>query len=552
MANNEPANSGNTDLLEMEVGLAVRDDEFSEAEQKLESFQQKLKDMSGSSTFELKLPSLDTFIKTVEKLIAAIDALNKFGLDYSIEHMGGLRYGLSTRQYSNIMALDRNAVAQAFDFTSGDVLAGISNLEQMASIATQTEGKLTSDTKFIAIEKLARELGRTDMMDANLVRLFADPNANQYKNFMQIAGLVRQGLQNAENNPEMAALAENVANEFFSQGFINLLDVNARMNLEKGTDVDFASYMLESVGYSDQNRDLQVKVLTNLIQQANNWAQIGDYFGGIATDVASATTQLTKGVSSFATNILGTEFTNAMPIDYETASYFEDIGGQKGLGVRTVRSSLGLSRDAYNLLKARQLAEMGYSEDGMYLRTDPTVNRERQFKQAQSQAIERWYKDADRANDIFGEAEIFNAYMRANMNTERARDMNLSYRMSAYAKLRQAGKSEDEINTLLSGKVGGEYFDVLRATGTISSDEYVRALQVMLDQFDVGGFLPEKYRRTAQDIQVTTKLEFTSEKVEIPVEIQLTDENGNIFSKVVNAVVHTKEVKDRSLENANY
>ena len=152
-----PATKGNSDLLEMELGLAVNEDDFKKAEQAMDKLKDKFKDVSDSKEFKFKAPDLDKVIKKVEGLIALLSKLNSIGINISMGQLGGLQHALTPMQNMALSMLEGTYFDVKWGLNKESILPAIEGI-QTASAEIYSEGRLPDIKKYQDIVAMSRKL----------------------------------------------------------------------------------------------------------------------------------------------------------------------------------------------------------------------------------------------------------------------------------------------------------------------------------------------------------------------------------------------------------
>ena len=217
-----PAVRGDSDLLEMELGLAIKEDEFKKAEQEMDKLKDKFNDMSSKQSIDIKAPSLDKTIKSIERLIALISKLNSIGIDISMNQLGGLQHGLTPMQNVQLALLEGTYFDTKFGLNKESILPAIEGI-QKASAEIYSEGVTPDNKKFMDVVAMANKLKARGVKGAEkyasasqLEKLFIDKNMNPLEILGDFYSLALQGLQVAENDPEMANLVKSFMSNFLT------------------------------------------------------------------------------------------------------------------------------------------------------------------------------------------------------------------------------------------------------------------------------------------------------------------------------------------------
>ena len=515
-----PVTKGNGDLLEMELGLAVNEDDFNKATQQLNKLQKDIDKLGSGKSFKLDFgdmkSSLDKLMQFTEKLIALVDTLSDKALDSAMIHLGGSRYALSAEEYANIKYIDYSEVAKKAGLSSDNVFNLISGIQE-SKANLYSSGKAVEETQFTNMVALSRHLSKLGIKGfekygtaEGLRQAFIDPNVRPMDILQDIYAMILEGLKYAENDPELAGLL-NTTGSFFLGPLMEMAAKNADANKRSGMNVNaFASYLglvqAKYKEYWDKQSDIFIKDIEKTgrkVQTSENVQGVVASVGGIAQDIQLWWEDVKATVTSklFQTNFIK-----------DTKDYFGFTDKDA-----TTRKQADAVLNKY----------LGYQNG--YLYNVSTESMKEDMGERLRIAYEL-YKDKDLSNNWKAEANVLNAFIAGRKNDTRLARLNARMRQAAFAN-KPKDMSDEEANALLGNAVGTENFDVAYAQGWMDLQQYNKAYSTALSLIDIDQlkkdlYLPENvkdYGTGRKDVQVS----ISSEPIQIEVINKTTGEVEN-------------------------
>lgn len=475
-----PATKGDSDLLEMELGLAVSEDDFRKAEKEMDKLQDKFNSMTTSSQIELKAPNLDGIIQKIQKLIAVIDKLNQMGIDLALNQLGGIQYGMTPYEYASVNALKGSVFEKELDVSPEAILPAVAGIQtDIAQI--YSKGKVPANEKFMNVVDIGRALVARGVKGAeeiasteNLQALFIDKNADAFSVLGKLYNYAEQALELSGDDPELANKVQSFMHDFLTPQLAKLVSVNADKNIATGDKgFSFWDFMLGVLPELAINPDLAGKSLDNVLTIFSNKTQASANLNRAKQNVGNASLTVTSAWWE--------------AINRFTSAFSPDVGSFKVNKGTSVIGNEGLSPGNDVALMEQSARAIGYSGTGAKTYGVPgyATGKDDEVKRRRGLAF-ALYKDKDKSNDWKAEEILANSILYDEMSNPEVRDINAFLRADAVKYISAKGKySEKELNDIFTekGAIGSEVFDIAFDQGMISEEEYMTAIGKFLEQF---------------------------------------------------------------------
>lgn len=460
------AQNNDADLLSLELGIDVDEDEFKKAEQQIDQLKDRMDDIDTS--IDIKIPGISTVIDSLERAIQLVSELNKESLRISMDRTGGNLYNISNFAKSKIEALDRkNFVAQRVGISSEDVFSTLTAMNVTSDDIAL--GNLDNE-QYVKMQRLGLLLGDKSLQNENLNKLFVDPNVNPLDRVIKIANAVMQGLMSEDAKTRVAALS--LGKDYFSQGILEFLATSADLNKEKNTNEDYFSALLGLNTPIDLYLERSRKIVDNLITAdayANRLTEMKDSF---VQDLGVASSEVTKNVfkaaAEFGISFWGTPLEKGAKKASSGGYYY---GGSRSFNIPGARAEIN---------KALHLGDnFQYRGTGEDIVADRALGVRKELIKV---------FDKDKSNDT----EALENLLNIALATDRSPYVNeLNYGILDYAIQKsneKLGMPLDKAVDQYSGLYGTEVLDKMRDLGVFNGKDgkkdYESARTALLQQFN--------------------------------------------------------------------